>query len=151
MPERGDYPRMHVLVALDDSEPGWDALDHALDTFEDADLTIIHVVDPVNSVYGDMEGGYFDESLLENAMESGREVLDQAADRAAEAGFHEQSVETVLETGRPAREIVAYANEHNVDHVVIGSHGRKGVSRVLLGSVAESVTRRAEVPVTIVR
>ncbi len=142
---------MHVLVALDDSEPGWDALDHALDTFEDADLTIIHVVDPVNSVYGDMEGGYFDESVLENAMERGREVLDRAAERAEEAGFHEQSIETVIQSGRPAREIVAYANENDVEHVVIGSHGRKGVSRVLLGSVAESVTRRSEVPVTIVR
>lgn len=142
---------MHVLVALDDSEPGWDALDHALDTFEDADLTIIHVVDPVNSVYGDMEGGYFDESILENAMETGQDVLDRAAERAEEAGFHEDAVATVLETGRPAREIVAFTNENDVDHVVIGSHGRKGVSRVLLGSVAESVTRRADVPVTIVR
>lgn len=143
--------RMHVLVALDDSEPGWDALDHALSTFEDADLTIIHVVDPVNSVYGDMEGGYFDESLLENAMETGKDVLDRAVERAEEAGFDEKSVETVLETGRPAREIVAFANDNDVDHVVIGSHGRKGVSRVLLGSVAESVTRRADVPVTIIR
>ena len=142
---------MHVLVALDDSEPGWDALDHALSTFEEADVTIMHVVDPVNSVYGDMEGGYFDESMLENAMETGRDVLDRAAERAEEAGFHEQSVETVLETGRPARELVTFANENDVDHVVIGSHGRKGVSRVLLGSVAESVTRRADIPVTIVR
>ncbi|MFB6311688.1 MAG: universal stress protein [Salinirussus sp.] len=142
---------MHVLVALDDSEPGWKALDHAFDTFEDANLTIIHVVDPVNSVYGDMEGGYFDEGMLENAMETGQELLDKAAERAEEAGYHEEAVETVLETGRPARGIVDYATEHDVDHVVIGSHGRRGVSRVLLGSVAEAVTRRSDVPVTIVR
>jgi nucleotide-binding universal stress UspA family protein len=151
MPESIVSSSMHVLVALDDSQPGWDALDHALTTFEDADLTVFHVVDPVNSVYGDMEGGYFDESVLENAMESGQDVLDRAAERAEEAGFDEKSVETVLESGRPAREIVEFANENDVDHVVIGSHGRRGVSRVLLGSVAESVTRRSEVPVTIVR
>lgn len=142
---------MHVLVALDDSEPGWDALDHALSTFEDADLTIVHVVDPVNSVYGDMEGGYFDEGMLENAMEAGEELLERATERAEEAGFHPDAVETVLESGRPAREIVDYTADHEVDHVVIGSHGRRGVSRVLLGSVAESVTRRSDVPVTIVR
>ena len=47
--------------------------------------------------------------------------------------------------------IVEYVETHDVDHVVIGSHGRKGLSRVLLGSVAELVVRRSPVPVTVVR
>jgi len=46
---------------------------------------------------------------------------------------------------------VEYAEESDVDHIVIGSHGRSGVSRILLGSVAESVVRRADMPVTVVR
>jgi len=60
-------------------------------------------------------------------------------------------VETATEVGQPSRTIVAYAQEHDLDHVVIGSYGRKGLSRVLLGSVAELVVRRSPVPVTVVR
>lgn len=141
---------MHVLVALDESQPGWDALDHALETFEDATITIVHVVDPVDLVYGDMEGGYVDQAMLDSARESGEHLLERAAERAAEAGRGDD-VATELRTGRPSRQLVEYAAESEADHIVVGSHGRSGVSRVLLGSVAEAVARRAEVPVTIVR
>lgn len=141
---------MHVLVAVDDSEPAWKALDHALETFDDAQLTALHVVDPVDLVYGDMEGGYFDQAILESAKDTGEAFLEEVADHAAEAGRGDD-LETVLHVGQPSREIVEYAAEHDVDHVVVGSHGRSGVSRVLLGSVAEAVARRAEAPVTIIR
>jgi nucleotide-binding universal stress UspA family protein len=57
----------------------------------------------------------------------------------------------VTEIGRPSRAIVEYAEEHDIDHIVMGSHGRSGVTRILLGSVAETVVRRSPVPVTIVR
>ena len=58
-----------------------------------------------------------------------------------------------LETvdGKPAREIVSYAEKGDVDHIVMGSRGRSGLSRLLLGSVAETVVRRAPTPVTVVR
>ena len=141
---------MHVLVAVDESEPSWQALDHALETFTDADITAIHVVDPVELVYGDAEGGYFDQSIFDSAMGAGETLLERASERAADVG-RADALETVLETGQPSREIVDFAAENDVDHVVIGSHGRSGVARVLLGSVAESVARRADVPVTIVR
>lgn len=49
--------------------------------------------------------------------------------------------------GRPAREIVAYAAQHGIDVIVMGTHGRTGVTRALLGSVAEAVVRRAGCPV----
>ena len=71
-----------------------------------------------------------------------------ATQRAAERGV---DLQTAIETGRPSRMIVSYAEENDIDHIVIGSHGRTGASRILLGSVAESVTRRSSVPVTIVR
>ena len=60
-------------------------------------------------------------------------------------------VETAIEVGRPAATIVEEARERDVDHIVVGSHGRTGASRILLGSVAETVARRSPVPVTIVR
>ena len=46
---------------------------------------------------------------------------------------------------------MTYAEENDIDHIVVGSHGRGGVSRMLLGSVAETVARRSSVPVTIIR
>lgn len=60
-------------------------------------------------------------------------------------------VETILTTGRPARRILETVETADVDHVVMGNRGRSGIRRVLFGSVAETVTRRASVPVTIVR
>jgi len=53
--------------------------------------------------------------------------------------------------GRPTKVIVEYADDHDIDQIVMGSHGRSGMSRILLGSVAEIVVRRASVPVTVVR
>jgi nucleotide-binding universal stress UspA family protein len=53
--------------------------------------------------------------------------------------------------GKPARAIVEYADDHDIDQIVMGSHGRSGVTRILLGSVAESVVRDSTVPVTVAR
>lgn len=57
------------------------------------------------------------------------------------------SVKTACENGRPADQILAYAEKNSIDLIVLGTHGRTGVSRVLLGSVAERVTRMAACPV----
>jgi nucleotide-binding universal stress UspA family protein len=54
---------------------------------------------------------------------------------------------TAVVFGRPAREIVSYASRHGIDLIVMGTHGRTGMSRALLGSVAEAVVRRAGCPV----
>jgi len=112
----------HVLVPIDGSEPAWDALDHAAAQHAGARITVLNVVDPVEDVYLGLEGGFYD------------------------ADFR-----TAVGIGQPARTIVGYADENEVDHIVMGSHGRTGVARVLLGSVAEAVARRASIPVTIVR
>jgi universal stress protein A len=72
-----------------------------------------------------------------------REALSTAiADLASQV-----DVITAIVNGRPAREIVDYATQHDIDLVVMGTHGRTGVSRALLGSVAEAVVRRAPCPV----
>lgn len=77
-----------------------------------------------------------------------KEVVERARQTAAERG---SNIETKLETGPPSQTINEYAEDHDIDHIVMGSHGRSGVSRILLGSVAESVVRRSPVPVTIIR
>lgn len=86
-----------------------------------ARLTVLHVVPPVT----DPE-------------------LRRAALRATAKQFSpDVSVDTDVVTGIPARQIVAYARRHHIDLIVMGTHGRTGVSYALLGSVTEAVVRRA--------
>ena len=138
-----------ILVAYDESPQARAALEHVLGTFPDAEVVVLHVSDPREWIYpGDMEGGYYDEAGFERAKESAEALLEEAADVAE---THGRTVETASEFGSTASTIVDYAEEHDIDHVVLGSHGRSGLSRFLLGSVAETVARRSPTSVTIIR
>ncbi|WP_254862977.1 universal stress protein [Halovivax gelatinilyticus] len=140
----------HVLVALDDSRPAWDALEHAIEYPNVDRLTIAHCLDPSEVLYWSGQGGYADVDGYERAHADGESLVSDARGHV-EAASPDLTVETMVELGRPARTIVDIVGEVDADHVVIGSHGRSGVSRVLLGSVAEAVVRRAPCPVTVVR
>ena len=138
---------MHVLVPTDGSEPARAALEHAITTFPDATVTLLHVIDPALTMYrGEISYDY--QRLIELETERAETFLDAAQEFADE---HDVSVTTEILLGTPVRSIVEFATENDVDQIVLGSHGRSGVSRVLLGSVAEQVGRRASVPVTVVR
>lgn len=142
----------HVLVPLDGSEPSWAAIDHAIENYAGDRITVLHVVDPSAGSYAGAEGGYYDPVAFDRARERGEELCEDARERLRAAGVLESTAfETAVEVGGASRTILEYAETEDVDHVVIGSHGREGVSRILIGSVAERVTRRASVPVTIVR
>lgn len=139
-----------ILIPVDDSKPSWTALDHALEHHPDADLVALHVIDPVEWMRSETPatGGYLATELYDEAEERAEAILEDASDRAAE---YDVDLETATENGRPKRAIVEYVEENDVDHVIMGSHGRSGLSRVVLGSVAEAVLRRSTVPVTVVR
>jgi nucleotide-binding universal stress UspA family protein len=139
-----------VLVPIDGSSQSWEALEHAFEEFDDPEITVLNVVDPIEAGYSSEATavGYAEE-WFEQAKESAEGLFEEAQERADEHGI---DLETAVEVGRPARTIVDYVDEsEEIDYIVIGSHGRSGVSRVLLGSVAESVVRRSSVPVTIIR
>ena len=136
-----------VLVPYDGSEPATDALTYALERFPDAAVTVLYVVQVPESYWSAFGGREDRLPGYEEAVERGETLLEDAAETAAGA---DREIETDLETGEPHRVIVDRAAEA-FDAVVIGSHGRTGVSRVLLGSVAEKVVRRAPVPVVVVR
>lgn len=138
---------MHLLVPMDDSEPAQDALEHAITMFPDAEITALHVVNPSASMYGG-DAAYNIERVLELEAENAESLLESARSVAEE---RDATISTETVRGTPARRIVEFAEEEGVDQIVIGSHGRSGVSRVLLGSVAEQVVRRSPVPVTVVR
>ncbi len=138
---------VQILVPMDSSPMAKRALEHALSMHPDAQFTVLHVID------------YIEESYSARAL-VGTEKLRERAEERAEKLFEEtqeiaesrdQKVETESVVGDPSREIIRYAREHDVDQIVMGSHGRSPMSRILLGSVAEDITRRAPVPVTVVR
>ncbi len=142
----------HVLVPIDASPLSERAVEFALEEYAgDATITVLHVLDFVEAGYGaPMEAslpGYW-ENWYESEVENAQQLFEEAQATADEYGV---TLETETTMGRPARSIVEFADTKTVDHVVMGSHGRSGVSRILLGSVAETVLRRAHCPVTIVR
>ena len=138
----------HLLVPLDGSEQADEALAYTYEEFPEARATLLHVVNPARAGYGAQAGlPSFSEEWYEKAEAAAEELFVEACQAAPEG----VKVETATEVGQPARTIVEFADEGGVDAIVIGSHGRQGISRVLLGSVAENVVRRADVPVTVVR
>lgn len=138
----------NVLIALDGSPLAERALIYALETFPNATITTIYVINPIDSVI-DVEAGGLPvaEDWYDTAQERATEIHTTATDLAAE---HDIVLDTVTEVGKPAREILDYAADNGIDQIVMGSHGRSGLDRTFLGSVAETVTRRAQIPVTII-
>jgi nucleotide-binding universal stress UspA family protein len=136
-----------VLVPVDGSPHSRRALEFAVDEWPDARIVLLYVVDPVDarSTRGFLPAE--NEAWVREAKADGRDLIDDY--RSSIPGG--TPADSRVEVGRPADTIVDVAGEDDVDHVVMGSHGRKGVRRVLLGSVTESVARNATVPVTIVR
>ncbi|WP_458210504.1 universal stress protein [Haladaptatus sp. NG-SE-30] len=139
----------HVLVPLDGSPLADQALRHVLETY-DCEVTVLNVITPIGS--GMSEGGVRDrrDERVTEADDRAEELIETAYEQAAEYG---QDVETVIETGDPAEVILAYIDETDVDHVVMGGHGgdNNGLVSRLLGTVATKVVSEAPVTVTVVR
>jgi nucleotide-binding universal stress UspA family protein len=140
---------MSILVAMDDSDPARKALEHVFGEHRDEEVTVLHVLSlPESATVGEARM-YIDwDELMERKGEHAEELFEEARELAA---AHDVTITTDTAVGRPDRAILEYVEENDIDHVFLGSHGRSGVSRLLLGSVAETVVRRAPVPVTVVR
>jgi nucleotide-binding universal stress UspA family protein len=138
-----------VLVAYDDSEQSIEALEFALREFAEATLVVLTIVDPAEAnTRRAFSMPTFASEWYEEAREDAQDRVAEATELATAVGV---DIETEVAVGRPSKTIVEFASEHDCDHIVTGSHGRSGVSRILLGSVAETVVRRSPVPVTVVR
>lgn len=140
-----------ILVPFDESEQARSALTHALTTHPEAEVVVLNVIDLMEAGYSaPFDGGLpgYWEDWYEQEERAAEDLLEQAQELADEYGVE---LETEIVVGRPARAVNEYADEHDIDQILIGSHGRTGVSRILLGSVAEAVVRRAHCPVTVVR
>ena len=137
-----------ILIGYDGSKAGDKALDYAIGiakTFN-AKLYILHVIEegriaiaPDSSMYP---------ALIDTMEKQGRDLVNKAVERARSQGVN---AEGLLEMGTDAAEtIINVANNLNVDLIVVGSRGLKGLTRFLLGSVSEKVVRYANRPVLVV-
>lgn len=136
----------NVLVAMDGSEMSEKALRYALETFQGAEVTVLTVVGEPSSLFGEATAIALAEDMGESATEHAEPVLDRARDIAAE---YDTDIGTEVKVGHPARAIINRAEAF--DTVVIGSHGGTLADRLFVGNIAEKVSRRSPVPVTIVR
>lgn len=137
-------PYRHILIPIDFSEPSKRALERGIELARalDAKLTIAHVLEIPSAAYGGMAFANVD--LVTPIQDAARSLLDRTlADVQAKA----PGAAAVLRTGVAWQEILAAASEAGADLVVMGTHGRTGISHALIGSVAERVVRHAPIPV----
>ena len=137
-----------ILVPTDGSDAMGTVIDHAVElaAVHDAAVHALYVANTAS--LGDLSADAGWENVTEALRREGEQAIAVVRDRAHE---RDVSAERAIREGSPAAEITGYADKNGCDIVVMGTHGRSGVSRLLLGSVAERVVRSAETPVLTIR
>jgi nucleotide-binding universal stress UspA family protein len=141
-----------ILVALDDSAPSAGSLREAIHLAVDqkASLVLLHVVDDY-AILSDGVSRHDAETRLTRLRRHGAALLAKASDTAAQAGVQSKTVLRDVTPATVAQAIVEEAGRLDCDLIVMGTHGRQGMSRVAMGSEAELVARTSTVPVLLVR
>ncbi len=151
---------MKILLAIDNSEYSEAALGTVLaqNRPPETEVRVLHVMEPIEFFFsqwaeGNSPGVYPPqpvelEEVRRTRLKLAQGIVTAAVERLQDAGFRAQS--SVCE-GDPRAEIIDRAAEWRADLIVVGSHGRKGLTRFLLGSVSEYVARHAPCSVEIVR
>jgi nucleotide-binding universal stress UspA family protein len=139
-----------ILVPVDGSPKSLKGLEYAVTTYPEDRITVLSVMTPHGA--WDEGDGPLPQAQFENWYDEAREETDDVLEEARElASGHGKEITTAVDVGEPWRAIVEYAERNDVDHIVMGSHGRDDDSPLPLGSVAETVVRRSPVLVSIVR
>lgn len=135
-----------ILVPTDGSEAAIDAAAHAYSLAEtyDATLHVLSVIEMSESATIVGQGDEKVETLRENGSDSTQRIADEARSRGIDAVG-------AVEIGNPDRTVLEYANEHDIDLIVMSTHARSGVGRFLKGSVTERVIRDGKTPVLAVQ
>jgi len=130
-----------ILVPTNGSQGAKDALEHSIEIASqwDATLHTLYVVDTRLARSG---------PLLETLRDEGRKAVRDVEVAGTQAGL---TVVTEIGEGNPHEEILDYISKHGIDMVIMGTHGRTGLDRAVMGSVAERVVRRSPAPVLTVR
>ena len=137
----------HILIPTDGSELAEHGLAHglALAKFLGAKVSVIFVLEP----FSEMSGRFLEAVSTYAALrkEQAKEVLDRVANAAKAAGVSCETIE--VEHGQPHQAIIAAAEEKGCDLIVMSSHGRSGLSMLLIGSVTNKVLTQAKTPVLV--
>ncbi len=150
-----------VLVPIDGSEIAESALDYVPKVTEaETQVLLLQVVDSAERIilqttpagYG-LASANFRPDIVDSVIEAQRNAavadLERAGQRLAQAGV--QNVDTRILDGLPGEEIVRVATEEGFDLVVMGTHGRSGLRRAVMGSVADHVVRHLDgIPVMLI-
>ena len=141
-----------ILVPIDGSPTSNRGLTEAIRLAQDqgAALRLVHVLDEFIVATGAETVVYLN-NTVDLLREAGEQILASAKSLVREAGLEAQTVVIEIMGGRAADSIVAEAKAWGADLIVLGTHGRRGVGRLVMGSDAEEVVRTARVPVLLVR
>ena len=138
-----------ILCPVDFSEISVNALDYAvfLASHHHAELLLLHVVEHLHEFEHYQILVFTPQEISEKMEKNAYEELN----KLAKSIKNTLKVETLIRQGKAFVEIIKTAKEKDMDLIVMGSHGRTGISHMLMGSVAEKVVRKANCPVLIVR
>lgn len=142
-----------ILLATDGSHSSDLAVDQAIAIARamDAEIKALYVVDDADTYFA---ADYFDPQEMTGKLASyGREILDATAKRLEQAGIRHttQLDDKPVAPGQISSTIVADASTWRADLIVMGTHGRRGFRRMLMGSVSEGVLAKAHTPLLLVR
>jgi len=142
-----------ILVPIDGSPASNLGLNEAIKLAKDqgAKLRLFHLVDEYVAVPSIDGTALYAGDLFEALRQSGKKIIDKAQALARRKGLAPESVMIESFGGRAADFIVEQARKWRADLIVLGTHGRRGVRRLVMGSDAEQVIRATRVPVLLVR
>lgn len=141
----------NILVATDFAEPSDAALGYGRDFARSygSTLHVLHVADNVVGRFAGEGSAAFLPNLQNDVERAARASLDGVVNDEDRTALHAKAV--VVTSLSTAEAIVDYAHEHRIDLIVMGTHGRRALAHLLMGSVAERVVRTAPCPVLTVR
>ena len=142
-----------ILVPVDGSHTSNQALAASLQLAKDfgSRIRLIHVINELTGLGGFYQSGGYPGDLRDVLPENGTRILDEAMARTRTSGLEAGRVLAEGFNLRLGEAVVDAANHWMADLIVIGTHGRRGIGRMLLGSGAEQIIRLAPVPVLVVR
>jgi len=142
-----------ILVPVDGSPTSNAGLREAIDLAkgQGASLQLVHVLDYHYLVMGGLEAGAYIDELMASLTQSGKRIVKRAEELVRKACVPVSSVLLQSPAGPAADAIVRQAKKWKPDLIVVGTHGRRGMRRMLMGSDAEQVVRNSPVPVMLVR
>ncbi|NGM70590.1 universal stress protein [Natronolimnobius sp. AArcel1] len=142
-----------ILVPHDGSANAQAAFQYALETFPNSRLILFHAIDPFEVTPADEQLPPLTDEWLADQQSRADRLFEDAQATLEDEGDTTMTLEIETETGvgSPAQVILAAVDESGADQIVIGNRGQGGAAGARMGSTAELVVKRSDVPVTVVR